>query len=144
MEVTDLPHVNAALNATAAVALTIGYASIRRGHVRRHLACMVVGLLASVAFLSSYLVYHFHVGSVPYTGDGLLRMVYFPILASHVVLAAFVPPMALLTVYLAARRRFTRHRSIARWTLPLWMYVSVTGIMVCRDGKEKIMRKRKS
>ncbi|HWV56985.1 MAG TPA: DUF420 domain-containing protein [Longimicrobiales bacterium] len=130
MNVADLPHLNAALNAAAAIALTIGYGFIRRGRVQQHLACMLAGFGASIAFLISYLIYHFDVGSVPYTGSGWLRAVYYPILASHVVLAALVPPLALVTIYRAARRRFDRHRAIARWTLPVWLYVSVTGIVV--------------
>lgn len=128
--VLALPHLNAALNGTAALALAAGYVFIRRGKVTAHLSCMITAFVVSIAFLASYLVYHFQVGSVAYQGEGWPRPVYFGILVSHSVLAAVVPILAVMTLYRAWRRDFRRHRNVARWTLPAWLYVSVTGILV--------------
>jgi len=128
--VPKLPHVNAALNATSAIALAAGWISIRRGRIRAHRACMVTAAAVSVLFLASYLVYHVQVGSVPYQGQGWARTLYLAILASHSVLATLVVPLVLLTLWRALRRQFDRHRSVARWTLPVWLYVSVTGVAV--------------
>jgi uncharacterized membrane protein YozB (DUF420 family) len=125
-----LPHLNAALNGAAAVSLTAGYLFIRRGRIAAHLTCMLVAFAVSTAFLVSYLIYHFRVGSVPYQGQSWVRPVYFTILISHTVLASLVPPLALTTLYRAWRRQFGRHRGVARWTVPVWLYVSVTGIVV--------------
>jgi putative membrane protein len=130
LDVLSLPHLNAGLNGAAAIALGAGYLFIRRGRIAAHLACMVGALAVSAAFLVSYLIYHYHVGSVAYQGEGWIRTAYFAILISHSVLAAVVPPLALVTVYRAWRRQFTRHRGVARWTVPVWLYVSVTGIVV--------------
>lgn len=130
MDVLTLPHVNAALNGVAALALTGGYLFIRRGRVAAHLACMSTAFAVSALFLVSYLFYHFQVGSVSYEGETWLRPVYFAILISHSVLAALVPPLAIITLYRAWRRQFGRHRALARWTVPVWLYVSVTGILV--------------
>ncbi len=130
MSVHDLPAVNAALNATAAVLLTTGYVMIRRGHVRRHQACMLSALAVSALFLVCYVVYHLEAGSVGFTAGGPIRYVYLAILATHVPLAALIVPLALLTASRALRGRFDRHRRIARWTLPLWLYVSVTGVLI--------------
>jgi uncharacterized membrane protein YozB (DUF420 family) len=130
LELRDLPALNALLNATAALLLATGWVLIRRRRVAAHRACMVAALVCSAAFLTSYLYYHFHVGSVRFQGTGGVRTLYFAILISHTVLAALVPPLALVTLYRALRRRFARHRAIARWTLPVWLYVSVTGVAV--------------
>ncbi len=130
MSLSDLPALNATLNATAAVLLMTGYAFIRRGHVRRHRAAMISACVVSVLFLTSYVVYHANVGSRPFTGRGAIRIVYFTILITHVVLAAAVPPLAIITLWRGLRARFDRHVAIARWTFPIWMYVSVTGVIV--------------
>jgi putative membrane protein len=130
MTLRDLPALNAALNAAAAVALLIGFWLIRRGRWRAHRAAMITALVLSSAFLTSYLVYHAHVGSVRFQGQGWVRTLYLSILATHTVLAAGVPVLAIVTLTRALRRRFDRHRAIARWTLPIWLYVSVTGVVV--------------
>lgn len=126
----DLPALNAALNALAATLLVIGHASIRRGMVSRHRACMTGALVVSALFLVTYVVYHAEVGSVRFTEGGWPRLVYFVVLATHVPLAATVVPLALLTLRRALRGEFDRHVRIARWTYPIWLYVSVTGVMV--------------
>ena len=128
--VEDLPALNAALNAVAATLLVAGYVSIRRGRVARHKACMLSALVVSAAFLVSYVFYHAHAGSVRFTEPGWPRLVYFAVLVTHVPLAALIVPLALITIGLALRGRFDRHVRIARWTLPLWLYVSLTGVMV--------------
>jgi putative membrane protein len=125
-----LPTVNACLNATAALLLVAGWAFIRRGQVAAHRACMLAALAASALFLTSYLYYHSQAGSVTFPGRGTARLVYLAILVSHSVLAAAVPFLAGASVYLAFSGRFPRHRALARWTLPLWLYVSVTGVVV--------------
>lgn len=130
ISVTDLPAVNAALNATSAVLLTAGYLAIRRRRINLHRACMLSALGVSVLFLTSYLFYHYHTGSTAFAGEGWVRPVYFAILIPHTILAATIVPLALVTVYRALRRDFARHRRIARFTLPVWLYVSVTGIVV--------------
>lgn len=130
MSVTDLPTLNASLNAFAALLLFVGWLFIRRGRVRAHRACMVSAVVVSTAFLASYLVYHYQVGSVRFQGTGAIRTVYFTILLTHTVLAATVPFLVAITLVRALRRRFERHRAIARWTLPIWLYVSVTGVIV--------------
>jgi uncharacterized membrane protein YozB (DUF420 family) len=126
----DLPAVNATLNATAAVLLVIGYVLIRRRRWRAHRIAMVSALACSLLFLTSYLAYHAHVGSVHFPGTGAARSIYFAILISHTLLAATVPVLAGITVVRAYRRKFDRHKRIARWTLPIWLYVSVTGVVV--------------
>ena len=130
LDVADLPGVNATLNAISALLLSIGYVSIRTGRVARHRACMLAACATSTLFLASYVVYHFNVGSVAFTGQGPARAVYFTVLISHVVLAALILPLALVTLLRALRERFTAHAAIARWTLPIWLYVSVTGVAV--------------
>ena len=130
MTVRDLPALNALLNAASAVALLVGFWLIRRGRWRAHRAAMLTALALSAAFLTSYLVYHAQVGSVRFQGQGWLRTVYLSILATHTVLAAAVPVLALVTLSRALRRRFDRHKAVARWTLPIWLYVSVTGVVV--------------
>ena len=128
--VSALPTVNAVLNGTSAVFLVVGFVAIRRGRVPVHKACMLSAFAASTLFLVSYVTYHYHVGSVAFTGQGWIRPTYFAILITHVVLAALILPLALVTLYRALRGQFDRHRRIARWTLPIWLYVSVTGIVV--------------
>ena len=130
MELTDLPGVNATLNGISALFLMTGYACIRRGRVALHRACMVTAFTTSSLFLVSYLVYHANVGSVAFTGQGGVRVVYFTVLISHVVLAVLIVPMAVMTLSRALRRQFVRHAALARWTLPVWIYVSVTGVVV--------------
>ena len=128
--IADLPAVNATLNAIAAVLLTCGYVMIRRGRIETHRRFMLAAFAASALFLLSYVIYHANIGSKPFTGQGPIRAVYFTILITHVVLAAVILPMAILTLTHALRARFEKHVPIARWTLPLWLYVSVTGVVV--------------
>ena len=130
MDTTDLPTLNALLNATSGLLLSAGYVMIRRGRIDAHRRCMLAACTASVLFLISYVIYHLDVGSVPYTGQGGARVFYFAVLISHVILAAAIAPLAIITVMHALRERFDRHRRIARWTLPIWLYVSVTGLIV--------------
>ena len=130
ISVRDLPAVNATLNATAAVLLVWGYLLIRRRSVAAHRKVMLTAFGVSTAFLCCYLVYHYNVGSVPYPGTGAMRTVYLSILATHTALAAAVPPLAIITLSRALRSRFDRHKKIARWALPIWLYVSVTGVVV--------------
>lgn len=127
---TDLPTVNAALNSLSAVLLFAGYLFIRAGSREAHRRCMLAAFACSIAFLISYLVYHFHVGSVRYEGQGWMRTVYFTILISHTILATAVVPLALITLVRALRERFDAHRRIARWSLPIWLYVSITGVVI--------------
>lgn len=130
MEIADLPALNAALNATATIFLTAGYVMIRQGRRALHKKCMLTALAASALFLASYLVYHYHVGSRPFPGRGVIRGIYFAVLISHVVLAATILPLALATTVRGLRAQYDRHVRIARWTLPLWLYVSVTGVVI--------------
>ncbi|HUP23041.1 MAG TPA: DUF420 domain-containing protein [Thermoanaerobaculia bacterium] len=130
MELTDLPAINASLNALAGLLLVVGFVFIRRRQIQQHRACMLAAFSCSVLFLISYLVYHAQVGSVRFQGTGAIRTVYFSILISHTILAAAVPPLALVTLVRALRARYDRHRAIARVTLPIWLYVSVTGVIV--------------
>ncbi len=128
--IAGLPLVNACLNATSAALLTLGYLFIRRKQVTAHRACMVSALAVSTLFFVSYVTYHSLAGSRPFGGQGILRLIYFPLLISHIVLAAVIVPLALTTVYRALRGEVARHKRIARWTLPLWLYVSLTGVLV--------------
>lgn len=130
MPLGDLPALNAALNATSAALLAAGYFCIRSGRRRAHAACMLAALGTSAFFLACYLYYHVHVGSVPFRGRGPLRAVYFTVLLTHTALAALIVPLVMVTLARAAREQFDRHRRIARVTLPLWAYVSVTGVVV--------------
>ncbi len=130
MTISDLPAVNAALNLTSAVLLVIGYVLIRQRRFRAHRAVMLSAFGVSVLFLISYLVYHAQAGSRPFPGRGPIRTVYFVILITHSVLAALVPPMAIVTLTRGLRERFDRHVPLARWTLPIWLYVSITGVVV--------------
>ena len=130
MTVSDLPALNATLNGTCFVLLTIGYLLIRRGRVAQHRAVMIAAFCTSVVFLISYLTYHAQIGSKHFPGQGPIRYVYFSILLTHTVLAVVIVPMVLITLSRGLKRRDDRHRAIARWTLPLWMYVSITGVIV--------------
>ncbi len=124
------PLLHAWLNAISALLLTVGFIFVRKKMVAAHLTCMLLATLASLVFLTSYLYYHHHVGSMPFRGEGWVRTLYFTILLSHTVLAAVVPPLAAALLVLAARGRFGRHKRIARWTLPMWLYVSTTGVVI--------------
>jgi uncharacterized membrane protein YozB (DUF420 family) len=130
MGVRDLPALNAALNATAAILLVWGYTLIRRRKIQTHRKVMIAAFSVSILFLISYLVYHSQVGTVRFQKTGALRTVYLSILFTHTVLAAAVPVLAILTLRRALRADFARHRAIAVWTLPIWLYVSVTGVIV--------------
>lgn len=130
ISITQLPTLNAALNGLSAVFLCAGYLFIRAGNRDAHRRCMLAGFASSILFLICYLVYHYQVGSVGYKGQGWIRPVYFTILISHTILAALVVPLALITLLRALKGRFDAHRRIARWALPIWVYVSVTGVMI--------------
>lgn len=130
MGLRDLPALNAVLNGTAAVLLVWGFTLIRRGRRQTHRRVMLAAFTVSTLFLASYLVYHLQVGSVHFRGSGPVRSVYFTILFTHTLLAAAVPPLAIVTLSRALRARFDKHRALARWTLPIWLYVSVTGVVV--------------
>lgn len=130
MSLRDLPTLNALLNATSALLLVVGFLRIRKKDVAGHRRVMTAAMATSALFLASYLVYHANVGSVRFTGTGTIRTVYFTILLTHTVLAAVVAPMAIATFVLARRGRFATHRRLARVTLPIWLYVSVTGVAV--------------
>ena len=130
MTIADLPALNATLNALSAVFIVTGYVLIRRGDRVLHKWCMLSALATSAAFLVSYLTYHANTGSRPFPGAGAIRLVYFSILITHIVLAAVILPMALTTAARGLRAQYGRHVAIARWTLPLWLYVSVTGVVI--------------
>lgn len=127
---TLLPAFNATVNSLTTVVLVAGWLAIRRRRVPVHRACMLTAVVLSTIFLISYLTYHAHGGLTRFQGTGVLRTVYFTILISHTILAATVPFLVGVTLYRALRRRFVRHRALARWTLPIWLYVSVTGVVV--------------
>jgi uncharacterized membrane protein YozB (DUF420 family) len=128
--ISFLPHLNAVLNTTSALLLLLGFTLIRLGRVRAHRNCQVTAVLTSTLFLISYLTYHYHHGSTRFAGQGIARPLYFSILITHTILAVVIVPLIVVTLYRAARGDFIRHRRIARWTLPLWLYVSVTGVIV--------------
>jgi uncharacterized membrane protein YozB (DUF420 family) len=128
--VRDLPTLNAALNATSALLLLAGWLLIRRGRIEAHRRAMLAAVASSTLFLVSYLVYHAQVGSVRFQGQGPIRAVYFAILITHTLLAAAIVPLVLVTLVRALKARFDRHRSLARVTLPIWSYVSVTGVVI--------------
>jgi putative membrane protein len=128
--ISDLPTVNAALNFTAAMLIGTGFYFIKQKNIRAHKVCMMAALAVSALFLASYLFYHYNVGTVRFTKQGWIRDVYFPLLLTHTVLAAVVLPMVLRTAFLAFKGRFPSHVRIARWTFPVWAYVSVTGVIV--------------
>ena len=124
------PVINATLNGTSAVLLVTAYVMIRRRRIAAHRAIMLTAVTTSTLFLISYLYYHLHVGSVHFQGHGWSRPLYFTILISHTILAAAIVPLVIITLSRALRERFDRHRAIARWTFPLWLYVSVTGVVI--------------
>lgn len=130
MTIADLPALNATLNGIAAVLLVIGYVLVRRRRFEQHRRVMLTAFGTSVLFLVSYVIYHANVGSRPFAGRGPIRTVYFTILITHIILAAAIVPLAIVTVSRGLSRRYDRHRRIARWTLPIWLYVSVTGVAV--------------
>jgi putative membrane protein len=121
---------NATLNGTSAILLACGYAAIRQGKIAVHKRFMISAFVVSCAFLISYLIYHYRVGHVPFHGQGWIRPVYFVLLTSHTILAIVIVPLILITLRRAFTERFDKHRKIARWTLPLWFYVCVTGVIV--------------
>ena len=128
--VSYLPHLNALLNLTSALFLIAGYGFIRAARVHAHRNCQLAAVFTSVVFLASYLTYHYYHGDTPFPGQGPVRPFYFVILISHIILAIVIVPLVVMTVYRASHGEFARHRRIARWTLPLWLYVSVTGVIV--------------
>jgi uncharacterized membrane protein YozB (DUF420 family) len=128
--ISYLPHINACLNGTSALLLITGYSFIRSRNVAAHRTCQLMALVVSLLFLVSYLTYHFHHGATRFQGTGMARPIYFTILISHTILAIVIVPLVTLTFYRAFRSDFTRHRRIARITLPLWLYVSITGVIV--------------
>jgi uncharacterized membrane protein YozB (DUF420 family) len=130
MTLQDLPAVNASLNAVSGVLLVIAYALIRARKIEQHRAVMIAAFATSCLFLVFYVIYHSQVGSVRFTRQGFVRPVYFSILITHVILAAAVPPMAIVTLSRGLKARYRQHRRIARWTFPIWLYVSVTGVLV--------------
>lgn len=130
ISLTDLPALNATLNGLSFIFLMIGFYFIKNQKISAHKTCMLTALSISVLFLISYLIYHFNVGSVRYTKQGWVRPLYFAILFTHTVLAITLVPMVAITLVRALKERFDRHRRIARWTLPAWMYVSVTGVVI--------------
>jgi uncharacterized membrane protein YozB (DUF420 family) len=130
MSVSSLPALNAALNSLSAVFLLAGFLFIKSRNQNAHRTCMLIAFGCSILFLISYLIYHYQVGSVPFRGQGWIRPVYFSVLLTHTILATAVVPLALVTLTRALRERFDAHRRIARWTFPIWLYVSVTGVVV--------------
>ena len=130
MDYSIFPAINASLNGTSAVLLASGRVFIARGKMAAHRACMIAAVAASSVFLVSYLYYHAHVGSVRFRGVGWVRPLYFSILTTHTILAAIIVPLVILTLSRGLRSRFDRHRAVARWTFPLWMYVSITGVVI--------------
>jgi len=127
---SSLPAVNASLNAASAVFLFAGYLFIRRGKITAHRACMITAFTCSTIFLLCYVYFHLNAGIIRFGGQGWIRPVYFTLLTSHTILAVVIVPLVLIILSRALRERFDRHRAIARWTLPLWLYVSVTGVII--------------
>lgn len=132
MTISDLPAVNASLNALATVFISAGWYLIRRGHWRRHVACMIAAVITSSVFLACYLTYHYARGghSTHFSGQGIVRPIYFTILITHILLAFAILPLVIITLVPVFRRRWDKHTRIARWTMPIWLYVSVTGVIV--------------
>lgn len=130
IEISDLPTINASLNTISAILLTVGYVLIRQRKITAHKKCMLAAFSVSVLFLISYVFYHANAGSTPFTKQGWIRPVYFTILISHIILAFVIVPLALRTLYLAWKEQFDKHRRIAKITLPIWLYVSVTGVLI--------------
>jgi putative membrane protein len=130
LALADLPALNAVLNATSAILLSAGYRFIRRRQITAHKRCMLTACATSALFLMSYLTYHYYVGSMPFHGQGWVRPLYFTILISHTTLAATIVPLAIVTLFRAWKADFRKHARLARWTWPIWMYVSVTGVII--------------
>jgi len=130
LTISDLPLLNATLNGIAAILLVTGFLFIKQGRRRQHQWCMLGALTTSALFLVSYVTYHLHAGSRPFPGQGPIRVVYFAILITHVILAAVIVPLALLTAVRGLKSQFEKHVRIARWTFPVWLYVSVTGVVI--------------
>jgi uncharacterized membrane protein YozB (DUF420 family) len=130
MSISDLPALNASLNTISTVFISLGWWLIRRGHWRQHIACMITALLSSSAFLAGYIIYHRHAGEKSSGYHGLIAWFYFPMLISHILLACVTLPLVILTLIPVFRRRWDKHRRIAKWTMPIWLYVSVTGVLV--------------
>ena len=130
LEISQLPALNASLNAVAGTFLLSGFLFIKRGARTAHKRCMLGAMTASTLFLISYVIYHLNAGSRPFEGTGTIRIIYFAILITHVILAALILPLAIVTTARGLRGQFVRHRAIARWTFPIWMYVSVTGVAI--------------
>ena len=130
MIITDLPAINASLNFVSMIFISTGWYLIRRGAWRRHVACMITAVTSSTLFLVGYIVYHVHVGEKSSGYTGWIAVIYFPMLASHVLLAFVTLPLVIVTLIPAFRRRWDQHRRIGRWTMPIWLYVSVTGVLV--------------
>lgn len=130
LALADLPALNAVLNATSAILLSAGYRFIRRRQITAHKRCMLTACATSALFLMSYLTYHYYVGSMPFRGQGWVRPLYFTILISHTALAATIVPLAIVTLFRAWKADFRKHARLARWTWPIWMYVSVTGVII--------------
>jgi putative membrane protein len=132
VSISDLPAINASLNLVSTVFISAGWYLIRRGAWRQHIACMIVAVISSTVFLTSYLIYHAHVGekSTHFTAGGGVAAIYFTMLITHILLAFVTLPLVILTLIPAFRRRWDRHKRIARWTMPIWLYVSVTGVLV--------------
>jgi putative membrane protein len=130
LALADLPALNAVLNATSAILLSAGYRFIRRRQITAHKRCMLTACATSALFLMSYLTYHYYVGSMPFHGQGWVRPLYFTILISHTALAATIVPLAIMTLFRAWKADFRKHARLARWTWPIWMYVSVTGVII--------------
>jgi len=130
LSVYELPTLNAVLNSASFILLLSGFYFIRQKKIAAHKRCMIAAVVVSALFLTSYLIYHAQVGSVKFTKTGWIRPVYFTILLTHTVLAVAIVPMAAITLFRALKERFDKHRKIARWTLPVWMYVSITGVVI--------------
>ena len=130
LAISDLPTINALLNTLSGTLLTIGYVLIRRRKIEAHKNCMLAAFAVSALFLGCYLVYHYHAGSKTFPGQGWIRPVYYTILISHIILAFLIVPLALRTLYLAWKKRFSAHRRIAKITFPIWIYVSITGVII--------------
>jgi putative membrane protein len=130
MSISDLPTLNAFLNSISAILLAIGFVLIRQKKIPAHRACMIAAFVTSTLFLISYLIYHYYHGATGFPGQGIARLIYFTVLTTHTILAVVIVPLVFITFSRAFKKKFDRHRKIARWTLPLWLYVSVTGVVV--------------
>lgn len=130
LDVSFLPHLNGVLNTATSIALIAGFVFIKQGNRRYHTTAMITAFALSALFLVSYVVYHFQAPPTKFGGEGVVRGIYFFILITHIILAAIVVPLVLLSIYFAASKQFTKHRKIVKWTFPIWLYVSVTGVVV--------------